>query len=479
VTIIVVSNRVVSPKPDAPIEGGLAGALLPAVRDSGAIWVGSSGKLSQGPKESLVDIKPLGKGAVAMVDMPAAHYERFYEGFANSVLWPAFHSRMDLIRSEPEDYTAYRAINAFMARTLMRFAHSASAFWIHDYHFLPLAADLRQQGIMQPIGFFLHTPFPARNVMLGVPQHDELIRAMMSFDIIGFQTEDDVANFADYLTRELGLTGRNNTFVINGRRVHLHAFPIGINVEEFAERAAKSSARPEITRLRASLMGRKLAIGVDRLDYSKGLPNRIRALERMFDLQPERRGTMHLLQIAVPSRVHIPAYRQLKREISTMVGDLNGRLGDVDWTPIRYLNKSYSQTQLAGFYRAAQIGLITPLNDGMNLVAKEYVAAQNPLDPGVLVLSEFAGAARQLDTAVIVNPHDIEGMAQGLMQALSMPIGERRERWNAMMVKLKDFALDAWFADFVAMLMDCGAPTDMVTKPPVPLAASPLDRAAS
>ncbi|BAT59636.1 alpha,alpha-trehalose-phosphate synthase [UDP-forming] [Variibacter gotjawalensis] len=476
-TVVVVSNRVVSPKPNAPIEGGLAGALLPAVRDAGAIWVGASDRLSSG-KDPLIEIEPLGEGAIARVDMPAEFYERYYEGYSNAVLWPAFHSRTDLIRSSQTDYTAYREVNAFMARSLLRFTHSGSAYWVHDYHFLLLADELRKLGITRPIGFFLHTPFPSRNIMLSVPQHDELVRAMLSYDLIGFQTEDDLTHFADYLKRELDLEGKDDTYVFEGRPVHLQAFPIGINVQDFAERATKASAQPEITRLRASIQGRKLAIGVDRLDYSKGLPNRIRAVDRMFEIAPEMRGSMHLLQIAVPSRTHIPAYQELKQEISQLVGDVNGRVGDVDWTPIRYLNRSYSQAALAGFYRVADVGLVTPLNDGMNLVAKEYVAAQNPLDPGVLVLSEFAGAARQLDSAVLVNPHDIEAVARGLIQALTMTIAERRERWNAMMAKMKDFALDAWFNDYVAVLMDCRKPARVVVTKPLAPGSIPIDRAA-
>ena len=483
-TIIVVSNRVARPKPDEPVEGGLAAALLPAVKNSGAIWVGASGRLAEaGNRDSLAEIEPLGAGALATVDMPAEHYHRFYEGFANSVLWPAFHSRVDLIRADLDDYTSYREINAFMARSLLRFSRANSAFWIHDYHFLTLGAELRSRGATQPIGFFLHTPFPSRTVMVSVPQHRELVGAMLAYDLIGFQTEDDLANFSEYLSRDLGLTSRNNTYYYHGRATQLAVFPIGIDVEAFAERATKAAARPEVSRLRASLHGRKLAIGVDRLDYSKGLPNRFRALDRMFDLFPDVKKTVSMLQIAVPSRVHIPAYQQLQTELAALIGEINGRHAEVDWTPIRYLNKSFSQSALAGFYRSAQVGLVTPFNDGMNLVAKEYVAAQNPLDPGVLVLSEFAGAARQLDAALLVNPHDIDGMARTLTQALTMSATERRERWNAMIERLTDSSLDAWFSDFVEALMDRrSVPAGIPIKVPSPAlapAAHKFDRTSS
>jgi trehalose 6-phosphate synthase len=468
VSIIIVSNRVARPKPDVPIDGGLAAALLPAVRHSGAIWVGSSGRLADATgKDSLAEIQPLGAGALATVDMPRAHYRRFYEGFANSVLWPAFHSRPDLIRVDLEDYASYREINAYMARSLLRFAKPKAAIWVHDYHFLTLGSDLRARGVREPIGFFLHTPFPSRSVLTSVPHHRDLVRAMLAYDLIGFQTDDDLGNFSDYLGRELDLEIDGDTCVAPTGTTRLAVFPIGIDVEAFSELATKAAARPEMSRLRASLHGRKLALGVDRLDYSKGLPNRLRAFDRLFELQPELKKAVSFLQIAVPSRVQIPAYQQLHREIAGMVGEINGKHADVDWTPIRYLNKSFPQAALAGFYRVAQVGMVTPLQDGMNLVAKEYVAAQNPLDPGVLVLSEFAGAAKQLDTALIVNPHDVDGMARAVTRALAMSASERRERWNAMIERLADSALDAWFSDFVHAL------TDAVPRPALPIAVPP------
>jgi trehalose 6-phosphate synthase len=249
----------------------------------------------------------------------------------------------------------------------------------------------------------------------------------------------------------------------------LASFPIGINVDAFAEQATKAAARPDIVRLRASLQGRKLAIGVDRLDYSKGLPQRFRAIDRLFELHPQARQAVSLLQIAVPTREKIFAYGQLKSELAELVGEINGRHADVDWTPIRYLNRSFPQAVLAGFYRAAQIGLVTPLQDGMNLVAKEYVAAQNPLDPGVLVLSEFAGAAKQLDAALLVNPHDIDGVANSIMRAMTMPVAERRQRWGAMIARMEDSALDTWFSDFVTALTT----TRRTTRPRVALPAVP------
>jgi trehalose 6-phosphate synthase len=308
--------------------------------------------------------------------------------------------------------------------------------------------------VTQPVGFFLHTPWPAHNIIEGVPHHRELIEAMLAYDLIGFQTRDDCENFLGYLSSELGLEVENGVVTSSHGKTHVAVFPIGIDPEKFAQQAAKAVSHPDVSRLRRSLNGEKLAIGVDRLDYSKGLINRINAFDRMWTVQPALARTISLLQIATPSRGGIEAYGNLQSELAKLVSDVNGHHGEVDWTPIRYLNKGFSQTVLAGLYRTAQVGVVTPLHDGMNLVAKEYVAAQNPADPGVLVLSKFAGAANELDTALLVNPHDIDGMSRMIATAISMPLAERRMRWEAMMTKLRAGTIQQWFADFVQALQD-------------------------
>ena len=467
--LIVVSNRVACPQGDEPIEGGLAAALVPAVKTSGAIWVGSSRKQTgSSEKEGFAQMQPLGRGAVVTVGIPNELFGGFYEGFANSALWPAFHSRADLIRTNVEHYVAYREVNTLIARPLLRLARPDGMFWVHDYHFLTMASELRKFGITQPIGFFFHTPFPSRDVILSLPYHRELIHAMLSYDLIGFQTDADLENFADYLQQELGLTGSANVFTTNQGATRLACFPIGIDVEQFAEQAVTSANQPEAVRLRSSLQGSKLVIGVDRIDYSKGLLNRLRAFDRLLQGQSGLKRAVTLLQIGVPSRGKIPVYRQLQGELASLVGDINGRHSEVDWIPIRYLNRGFSRASLAGFYRAAHVGLVTSLNDGMNLVAKEYVAAQNPLDPGVLVLSRFTGAAKQLDAAVVVNPHDIDAVARAVVQALAMPAEERRERWEAMMETLRSSSLDMWFSDFVSNLAECPRAERCAWTPDVP-----------
>src|ERR1700704_3211585 len=476
VNLVVVSNRVARGTANEPMTGGLAAALLPVVENSGAIWVGSSGRVRDGAqKEPFAKIEALGAGALAMLDLPAAHYGGYYEGFANSALWPALHSRADLICASQDDYLSYREVNAFMARALLRFEKPETAFWIQDYHFLALGAELRDLGVTQPVGFFLHTPWPARAIIEGVPHHRELIEAMLAYDLIGFQTHDDCDNFLGYLSSNLGLAIEDSVVASRHGKTRVAVFPIGIDAETFALQAAKAVSHPAVSRLRRSLNGEKLAIGVDRLDYSKGLVNRINAFDRMWNLRPALERTVSLLQIATPSRGAIEAYGNLQNELARLVSDVNGRHGEVDWTPIRYLNRGFSQAVLAGLYRVAQVGVVTPLHDGMNLVAKEYVAAQNAADPGVLVLSKFAGAAKELDTALLVNPHDIDGMARTIATARSMPLTERRMRWEAMMEKLRAGTIQQWFADFLDALQETQSekceiePLVPETPPPMPL----------
>jgi trehalose 6-phosphate synthase len=468
--LLVISNRVARQKQDEPMAGGLAAALLPVVKSSGAIWVGSNVRpVERMSAKNLAEVEAFGQGALAQIDIAADDYRGFYEGFANSALWPMLHSRADLIRTTEADYRAYANVNASMARATLRFRKPDTTFWVHDYHFLLLGQELRKLGVDARIGFFLHTPFPGRSLVARLPHHRELVRAMLAYDLIGFQTEEDKDNFADYLAGELGISAVGD---VRGERgeTRLAAFPIGIDAKIFADRAVKAFGHPQVTRLRAGLQGVRLAIGVDRIDYSKGLVNRFRAVDRLLQSQPALRGTMTLLQIAVPSRERIDTYRTLKSELAALVGEINGRHGELDWEPIRYLNRAFGQQALAGLYRAAQVGLVTPLRDGMNLVAKEYVAAQNPFDPGILVLSKFAGAAKQLESAIIVDPHDIDGLAAAVARALAMSREERRERWRAMTNVLESSSLSSWFSDFVGALTQ--APTEHYATRPPEIAAS-------
>ncbi|MFN5456457.1 trehalose-6-phosphate synthase, partial [Bradyrhizobium sp.] len=342
--LVVVSNRVARGKANEPMTGGLAAALLPVVENSGAVWVGSSGRVRDGAQmEPIAQIEQLGQGALALLDLPAAHYAGYYEGFANSALWPALHSRSDLISVSHDDYRSYREVNAFVARALLRFHKPETLFWIQDYHFLSLGVELRTLGVKSPIGFFLHTPWPARSVIDSVPNHRDLVTAMLAYDLIGFQTEDDRDNFCACIRADLGLQVRDGVVKSRHGRTRLAVFPIGIDADKFAASAAKAASHPDVSRLRRSLHGEKLAIGVDRLDYSKGLVNRITAFDRMWTMHPTLLRAASLLQIATPSRESIEAYGNLQSDVARLVSEVNGRHGEADWTPIRYLNKGYGQ----------------------------------------------------------------------------------------------------------------------------------------
>jgi trehalose 6-phosphate synthase len=456
VGVVVVSNRVAGANADEPISGGLAAALIPMVSKFGAIWVGSSGSVSAAyrARDSIAGIRALGTGTIVVVDPPTDHYVSYYEGFSNSVLWPALLSRPDLIDAAADHYASYREVNAFMARTLARFDKSDSIFWIHDYHFLPLGADMRRLGTERPIGFFLHTPWPERRCMAAVPHHAEIVNEMLAYDLVGFQTIEHLQNFEDYLRHELDVSIKDDTVVSEWGRTRLATFPIGIDVDEFAVRATVAMERPDVLRLRASLKSPKLVLGVDRLDYTKGLTNRFRAFDRMLEIEPRLKHVVSFLQVAAPSRANIRAYRELRADLDNLVTEINFRQRQADWTPIHYLKQEFPQLTLAGLYRTAQVGLVTPFRDGMNLVAKEFIAAQNPADPGVLVLSRFAGAAKELDAALLVSPYDVDGMASQIARALTMTVEERRERWQQMVTKLKRCSVQNWFSAFLHVLSE-------------------------
>lgn len=451
---IVVSNRVAPIAPDRAMAGGLAAALLPAVKKAGVVWFGSSGRTRNIPAGAtpLVQIQSYGHGSIATVDVPEQHYAGFYEGYSNSTLWPLLHSRTDLARASAKDYASYRAMNAYMARMVATFGGRQSCIWVHDYHFLLLALELRKLGVTQEIGFFLHTPWPRPHVFASLEQARELAEAMLAYDLIGFQTDTDRKNFAEFVTKELRVPSSGATVRTRSGSCRLATFPIGIAVQDFAEQAQRAAHDSDVRRLRASLNGSQLLIGVDRIDYSKGLAERLRAYDRLLDRYPRLKRRLSVLQIAVPSRSSIETYRNLQHEIAALAGEVNAKHGDIDWTPIRYITKSFCQSKLAGFYRSSKVGVVTPLRDGMNLVAKEYVAAQDPADPGVLVLSRSAGAACELNAALQVDPNDTETMAQRIAMALMMPLAERTARWQDMMDVLLRHSLHAWFSDFMGAL---------------------------
>ncbi len=347
--------------------------------------------------------------------------------------------------------------------------------WVHDYHLIPLAEQLREFGVTRPIGFFLHIPFPHIEMLRVLPTYAELLREMVAYDVVGFQTENDLQSFlagVEYVWGRdaIGAQGRIH---IGTRSVRTGVFPIGIDVPAVEAAASAAAQSDAVRRLSASLLGRKLMVGVDRLDYSKGLIERFAAYQTFLESYPENLGKITFMQIAPLSRTDVRAYAEIRQTLEQSAGRINGRFADADWTPIRYLNRNVPHAALMGFLRAAQVALVTPARDGMNLVAKEFVAAQDPADPGVLILSPLAGAARELNGAIQVNPYDAKGLAHAMQTALGMPLAERRDRHAGMMEVLRRNDVTAWYERFLEALNDSAARAAQGTRfPPATRVAS-------
>lgn len=429
--LVIVSNRVPAPKvKGATSAGGLAVALQSFV-EPGTLWFGWSGRVTErtSTKPRTVD----GAGVTyATIDLGAEDYDRFYVGFANSSLWPLLHFRLGLMRYTREDFEGYLAVNAAFAAALLPLLREDDMVWVHDYHLIPLATALRALGFKGRIGFFLHIPFVPPSVLEALPPARGVLEAMCDYDVVGFQTRTHLQDFLDCARRFSGFAVEGEEVVTQGRRVRAIADPIGIDAAGFARIAARSAGTAYIQRVRESLVGRALVISAERLDYSKGLPNRFEGFARLLARFPQHQRRVSMLQIAARSREDVAEYQVLRRELDRLAGDINGRFSGFDWVPLRYMTQTVARTKLAGLFRIARIGLVTPLRDGMNLVAKEYVAAQDPADPGVLILSRFAGAAEELSDALLVNPYDPDDIAEAMDAALEMPLEERQERHAAL-----------------------------------------------
>jgi trehalose 6-phosphate synthase len=455
--IVVVSNRVGLPSSDDS-SGGLVTGVRAAMHGRGGLWLGWSGKVSAEPSDAPA-LARAGGIEYATVDLGEAAHRDYYLGFANGTLWPLCHFRLGLIEYERAQADAYEAANERFARILLPLLRPDDLIWVHDYHLIPLARALRRLGCQHRIGFFLHIPLPPPRALAILPRHKELFSSLLDYDLAGFQTVEDADAFRAFCRADLGhLVRPDGTVMGPQRRTATGVFPIGIDVAAQKRMAVEGEHRTTTRRLVDSLAGRKLIFGVDRLDYSKGLANRFAAFGRLLATRPQWRSRVTFLQIAAPSRIEIGRYQDARRELERLAGKINSKYAEFDWQPIRYLNRAHKSDTLAGFYRLADVGLVTPLRDGMNLVAKEYVASQDPADPGVLVLSPFAGAVAELDRALIANPFDIDAIADALHAALIMPPEERRERWAALHSAVAHNDAERWQRNFVAALEATAAP---------------------
>ncbi|WP_157267488.1 alpha,alpha-trehalose-phosphate synthase (UDP-forming) [Azohydromonas aeria] len=451
--LVVVSNRVADPRKTA--AGGLAVALGEALNATGGLWFGWSGNILDKAEGGAaapprLHVQRAGDVTLATLDLTQEDHDAYYLGYSNGVLWPVFHYRLDLADFDSGFIGGYRRVNRLFAQQLLPLLRPDDLIWVHDYHLIPLAEELRALGCRQRIGFFLHIPLPPPLIMAAIPAHEWLIRALFAYDLVGLQSQADLNHFARYVYTEAqaeqAADGRFRAF---GRDVRVQAIPIGIDVDEFAALTQGREAQDTLATMREQYAKRRLLVGVDRLDYSKGLPQRLRAMRSLLTRYPDNCNSATLIQIASPSRETVGAYNDLRRQLEGICGSINGNFGELDWMPIRYIHRTVARKRLPGLYRASRVALVTPLRDGMNLVAKEFIAAQDPADPGVLVLSRFAGAAEQLRDALLVNPYDSDGSADAIQHALHMPLEERQARHERLLASIREFDVHWWQRRFL------------------------------
>jgi trehalose 6-phosphate synthase len=459
-----VSNRLPDLRPpDEPNEarrravGGLVSALEPVLAARGGLWLGWSGRPIPGDEPGAPGLAEELAPPLAWIDFPAAWSDSYYKGFCNSCLWPLLHTFPNRVRFADAEWETYQAVNEAFASAAVSLVGPEAAIWVHDFHMLLLAGALRRRGHKGPIGLFLHVPFPGPDILSMIPAADRLLDELLEFDLIGVQTRHDVDNLRQCIGALSPARVGDDVIEHRGRRVRLDAFPIGIMPESFQE-AAEPTMAEEIGALLAAIAPSRLVVGVDRLDYTKGIPERLRAFGRLFTMFPAWRGKVSLVQVSVPSRADIPDYAEQRALVENAVGRINGEFGEANWVPVRYLYRSYPRNELSQLYRAADVGYVTPLRDGMNLVAKEYVAAQDPANPGALLLSRFAGAAAELQDALLTNPWHEDGMARDLDRVLRMPLEERRERHAKLLETVQRNTAVTWAEDFLRALDACARP---------------------
>lgn len=448
-------------------SGGLVAALTPVMERAKGLWIGWPGDAPSGDatgRNALLRSWEKEHRFVS-VDLPARITRAFYEGYSNNTIWPLLHGFPTLVSFDRETWPAYRDANERFAAAILERTKPGDLVWIHDYQLMLVPSLLRAARPGIKIGFFLHVPFPPAEVFRILPQREEVLHGLLGSDLIGFQTHEHLGAFRRTLLQVLGAESRMDRVEIDGRVVSLAAHPIGIVTDEWERLvSADTGVAKRVADLRARHAGRQLVLAVDRLDYTKGIPERLRAFRHFLVTRPEWRGRVTMIQIAVPSRERIPRYVELRREVSELVGELNGELGTATWNPVIYLRRSVSRSELAALYAAADIAWVGSLRDGMNLVAKEFVACQQDR-AGVLLLSEFAGAAGEMGEAIRVNPYDEQGSADALERALMMPEDERHERQGALLGRVRRSNALAWAEGFVSELQAAAAERDVMTGP--------------
>ena len=437
-------------------SGGLASALDPVLKRTGGLWLGWPGEAPATPDERR-DEQVRGwkqKHGYVAVELPEDVALNFYEGYANQTLWPLFHNFPTNVEFDPEGWRAYVEANHRFRDVVLENVQPGDRVWVHDYHLMLLPGLLREAWPSGAIGFFLHIPFPASEVFRILPRREELLRGLLGADLLAFQTHADLQHFRASLLRIGGIESRMDRVKGQGHYTRLEALPIGIAPDEYLRFIEKDPATQQAYELhRRRFEGQKILLAVDRLDYTKGIPQRLRTFRRLLTRAPRLRGKVVLVQVAVPSRERIPSYDELRREVSGLVGEINGEYGTPHWTPVVYMRRGIARTELVALYAAADVGWVTPLRDGMNLVAKEYVACQRRAE-GVLLLSEFAGAAAEMGEAFLVNPYDEDRTAEVLEAALDLPLEDRRERMAALHRRVHRNTVFAWSERFLTLLRE-------------------------
>jgi trehalose 6-phosphate synthase len=460
--LVVVSNRlpvVMHQKRDGTWEvrpgmGGLVTALAPVLRDRGGIWIGWPGHAGAEALQAIREARPEGTGyTLVPVALSPEEVEDYYYGFSNEILWPLFHDLLPWTNFEPRYFQAYRQVNDKFAAAVADSTTNDDFVWVQDYQLMLVAEALRERSVGRKLGFFLHIPFPPPDIFLKLPWRFQVLHGLLAFDLLGFQTVRDRRNFIQCVrtlipgSKTTG-SGAVCTLATSQRQLRVGAFPIGIDAERFAELAHSQEVADRAWYIHESLPDRQLILGVDRLDYTKGIPQRILAVGNALERYPELRGRVTFVQVVVPSREEVPRYQELKREIERLVGQINGQHTEAGWTPVHYIYRALKFEQLIAYYRTCEIALVTPLKDGMNLIAKEYCTCS--VDTGVLVLSEFAGAASQLQHgALLVNPHDIEGTADAIHRAYHMPREERLMRMRRLRRNVASQTVFRWVDNFL------------------------------